>query len=63
MRSRTDQDGVFCALFLIPQLADVKVRIVRRLEHVCALLLLVVGTSARLKVRGREVGFLQQRRA
>ena len=60
MRSPTDQDDVFCALFLIPQLADVKVRIVRRLEHVCAFLLLVV---AWLKVWGREVGFLQQRRA
>jgi len=32
--SPTDQDGIFCTLFLIPQLADVKIRIVRRLEHV-----------------------------
>ena len=55
----TDQDDVSGTLFLILvlQLADVKVRIVRRLEHVRALLLLVVS-GASLEVRGRVIGFL-----
>ena len=51
----TDQDDVLSgALFLILQLADVKVRIVRRLEHVRALLLLVVVSRAGLEVRGGD---------
>jgi len=57
MRPPTDQDDVSGTLFLILQLADVKVRIVRRLEHVRGLLLLVVGRAG-LKVRGREIGFV-----
>jgi len=57
MRSSTDQDGVSGTLFLILQLADVKVRIVRRLEHVRAHLLLVVSRAG-LKVRGRVIGFV-----
>jgi hypothetical protein len=51
----TDQDDVFGALVLILQLADVKIRIIRRLEHISPPLL------PALKVRGRHVGFLQQR--
>ena len=57
MRSPTDQDDVSGTLFLILQLADVKVRIVRRLEHVRGLLLLAVSRAG-LKVRGREIGFV-----
>jgi len=57
MRSPTDQDDVSGTLFLILQLADVKVRIVRRLEHFRGLLLLVVGRAG-LEVRGREIGFV-----
>jgi hypothetical protein len=51
----TDQDDVFGALVLILQLADVKIRIIRRLEHISPPLL------PALKVRGRHDGFLQQR--
>ena len=57
MRSPTDQDDVSGTLFLILQLADVQVRIVRRLEHVRALLLLAVSRVG-LEVRGREIGFV-----
>jgi hypothetical protein len=54
----TDQDDVFCALFLlIPQLPNVKIRIIRRLEHISPPL----RQGPALKVRGRHVGFLQQR--
>ena len=59
MRSPTgnDQDDVSGTLFLILQLADVEERIVRRLEHVRAHLLLVVSRAG-LEVRGREIGFV-----
>jgi hypothetical protein len=59
----TDQDGVFDALVLIPQLTDVEIRIIRRAEHIPIppLLLLALGQGVALKVRGRRVGFLQQR--
>ena len=57
----TDQDNVFSALVLIVQLADVKIRIVRRIEHISPFLLLALRQGAALKVRGRHVGFLQQR--
>jgi len=59
----TDQDDVFGApvLVLIPQLTDVKIRIIRRFEHISPVLLLALGRGAALKVRGRHVGFLQQR--
>jgi len=57
MRSPTDQDDVSSPLFLILQLADVKVWIVQQLEHVRALLLLVVNRAG-LEVRGREIGFV-----
>jgi hypothetical protein len=62
MRSPTDQNNVFGALFLVLQLANVKVGIIRWLEHVRTLLLLVLGRSIGIKARGREIGFLQQRR-
>jgi len=55
MRSPTDQDDVSGTLFLILQLADVKVPIVLRLEHVRALLLLVLSRAG-LEVQGREIG-------
>ena len=56
MRPPTDQDDVSGTLFTVLQLADVKIRIVWRLEHVRALLLLVVSRAS-LEVRGREIGF------
>jgi len=61
MISPTDQDDVSGTLFLILQFADVKAWIVRRLEHVRALLLLVVSRDG-LKVRSREIGLVQQSR-
>ena len=57
----TDQDNVFGALVLIPQFTNVKVRIIRRLEHVSRPVLLALGQGAALEVRGRHLGFLQQR--
>ena len=54
----TDQDDVFGALFLVLQLADIKVRIVRRLKHISTLLLLCL--LAPINVRGRHFRLLQQ---
>ena len=61
MRSPTDQDNVSSALFPLLQLGDVKIRIVWQLEHVRAVLLPMVSRAG-LEVRGREIGFVQQRR-
>jgi hypothetical protein len=52
----TDQDDIFGPLVLIPQLTDVNIWIIRRLEHVLAL-----SRGVALKARGRLFVFLQQR--
>jgi hypothetical protein len=57
----TDQNDVFCTLFLVLHFTNVKVRIIRRLKHISPLLLLALSQRVALKVRGRHVGFLQQR--
>jgi len=57
MRSPTDQDDISGTLFLVLQLAEVKVRVVRRLQVEHVRLLLLVVSRAGLKVR--VVGFSQ----
>ena len=54
----TDQDDVFGALLFVPQLADIKVWIVRRFERIRLLLLLALG-GTQVEVRSRQGRLLQ----
>jgi hypothetical protein len=61
----TDQDHVFRTVSFVLQLSDIQIRVIWWFEHVRALVLLVVVVSSacRLKVRRGQTRLLQQRRA